>query len=128
MNNISGFSGALMASNPPLASEPKTGGDSAAAPKGQSFETLLTGLSQQSETTTNSSLTAGAFTGQGAMQKSFAEFKCARALEAGHSFPNAADRSGLASSGNGRRATPSHGPQREIVRRVFGCLRCYGSS
>ncbi|MDR3407191.1 MAG: flagellar hook-length control protein FliK [Methylovirgula sp.] len=66
MNNISGFSGALVASNPLLAPEPKTGGDSAAAEKGQSFETLLTGLSQQSETTTtDSSSTADTLTRQG---------------------------------------------------------------
>lgn len=68
MNNISGFSGALVASNPLVASEQKTGGDSAAKPKGQSFETLLTGLSQQSEAPANSPSTADALTGQGGAQ------------------------------------------------------------
>jgi hypothetical protein len=68
MNNVSGFSGALVASNPLIASEQKTGGDSAANPKGQSFETLLTGLSQQSETPANSPSTADGLTGQGGAQ------------------------------------------------------------
>ncbi len=65
MNNVSGFSGALVTSNPVVASEPKTGGDSAAKPKGQSFETLLTGLSQQSETPVNSPSSVDTLTGQG---------------------------------------------------------------
>ncbi len=65
MNNVSGFSGALVTSNPVVASEPKTGGDSVAKPKGQSFETLLTGLSQQSETPVNSPSSVDTLTGQG---------------------------------------------------------------
>jgi flagellar hook-length control protein FliK len=67
MNNINGFSGTLVASNPLLASEPKTGGDSAAMPNGQSFENLLTGLSQHGEATQNAAATstAGTLAGQG---------------------------------------------------------------